>query len=289
MNDNTPIEALNYCVSFIDMLGQRLQFQNEGLLPKYESSEEKKQFNDRVRNTIARVYELQRASDAFMKAALGLKSPVREKLPPDGKRLYDQLNEVHLKQQRWSDGIVYFVSLAEGDVKCPMGGVYTVLLASATMFFVFLAGKLPVRGSIDIAWGAELHEGELYGPAIARAYELESEVAQYPRIVVGPRVVDYLVANIKNPASDIYSKHNCNLAKTCYDILAVDFDGYHIANYLGDGFRQIITKDLHQELYNNSMKFVEEQCKRWQIERNTKLASRYNHLLAYFLDHSKSE
>lgn len=289
MNGKAPIDAVNYCVSFIDILGQRLQFQNEGLLPNYESSEDKETFNNKVRNTIGRVHELQRASDAFIKAALGHKSPVREKLPPAHKRLYDELNQVHLTQQRWSDGIVYFVSLREGDVKCPMGGVYTVLLAAGTICFVFLAGKLPVRGSIDIAWGTELHKGELYGPAIAKAYELESEVAQYPRIVVGPRVVDYLVANIKNSASDIYSQHNRNLAKTCLDILALDFDGYHIIHYLGDGFREIITKDLHQELYQNSISFIHEQCKKWKTERNTKLALRYDHLLRYFVAHSKSE
>lgn len=283
MDNKEPLNAANYCVSFIDLLGQRLEFQNEGLLPKYESEEEKKKFNDKVRNTIGRIYELQRASDGFLKGALEYKDPSIEQLQPNLKSIYDKIKEIRLKQQRWSDGIVHFVSLMEGDVKCPMGGVYTVMLSAGGLCFLGLAAKMPLRGSIDIAWGVELHEGELYGPAVAKAYELESEIAQYPRIVVGPEVVNYLIWNINNPDTDIYSQCNRQFAKTCYEMLAEDFDGYWIMHYLGDGFRKIVAMEsFHQELYKESLSFIQEQRTKWKNEKNAKLLLRYNQLLSCF-------
>jgi hypothetical protein len=290
MNNKELYNIANYCVSFIDLLGQRLEYKDEGLVPEFKSAEEKEKFiNNKLRNTIGRIITLQHASDSFVKAALENISPQREELQPDVKRLNDEMKEVRLKQQRWSDGLFYFISLMEGNVKCPMVGVYTVLSNAGSLCFVFLAGKLPLRGSIDIAWAAELYEGELYGAAVAKAYELESQVAQYPRIVVGQRVIDYLIDNMNNPASDIYRKYNRNLAKICYDMLAQDSDGYHFVHYLGDVFHKMVTKSLHKELYQNSMKFVLEQCKKWKDEQNTKLSFRYNHLLSYFLAHPPSE
>ena len=289
MNNKETINIANYCVSFIDILGQRSEYKNEGLLRKYESTEDKEKFEIKVQNTIGKIDYLQRTADNFVNRVLNYKSPEREMLSPDRKDIYDKLKEVHLNRQRWSDGLVYFISLEEGDVKCPVNGVHIQLITTCFLCFFGLANKIPLRGSIDIAWAAELHKGELYGAALAKAYELESQVAQYPRIVVGTRAVDYLIANMNNPPSDIYGEHNRALAKTCYDMLAQDFDGYYVAHYLGGVFQQMVTRNLHNDLYQPSLNFIREQCKKWKDERNTKLSSRYSHLLSYFLSHSPSE
>jgi hypothetical protein len=289
MNEREPLNIGNYCVSFIDLLGQRLEYKNEGRLPNFKSAEEKEQFIDKLRSTIGRIENLQLTSNKFLTAALEYKSPLREKLPSRVKTVFDEAREVRLKQQRWSDGLVYFVSLMEGEVKCPMSGVYTLLVTSGSLCFLGLAGKLPLRGSVDIAWAAELHERELYGAAVAKAYELESQVAQYPRIVVGPRVVEYLITNVQSPASDIYTECSRGLAKMSYSMLDVDSDGYHYVNYLGDAFHRAVTGDLHQELYEDSLKFIQQQGKKWRDERNTVLSLRYQHLLSYFLANPTSE
>jgi len=289
MNNEERLKLGNYCVSFIDLLGQRLEYQNEGLLPKFDSDEEKANFINKLKNTIGRINDLQRASNTFLKAALGYRSPERELLPPDQQRLYDETKEVYFKQQRWSDGLFYFAPLMEGKAKCPIGGVYTMLVSTGSLCFLGLAKKMPLRGSIDIAWATEFHEGELYGAAVAKAYELENYVAQYPRIVVGPRVIDYLTDNMNNSVPDIYGQYNRAVAKTCYDMLSLDSDGYHFVHYLGDVFHKIVTRDLHQQLYQESMNFILEQRKKWGQERNTKLAFRYNHLMSYFLGYPLSK
>ena len=288
MNNKEPLKIANYCVSFIDLLGQRLEYKDQSTLPKFNSAEEREQFLEKLRNTIGAIDELQRDSDSFLNTALSHQSPLREQLQPDLKPLYDEMREVHFKRQRWSDGLVYFISLADGNVKCSMVGVYFLLIATGSLCFFGLAKKRPMRGAIDIAWATELLEGELYGAAVARAYELENQVAQYPRIVVGPKAVDYLIDNMKNPASDIYSKFNQSLAKTCYSMLTQDSDGYHFVHYLGDVFYKNVSMKTHQELYQHSIQFVLEQCEKWKGERNTKLSLRYSHLLSYFLAHPPS-
>lgn len=289
MNNKETLNIVNYCVSFIDLLGQRLEYKNEGLLPKYESTEEKEKFKIKVQNTIGKIDFLQLSADIFLNGVLNYKSPEREMLSPDRKAIYDKIKEVRLNRQRWSDGLVYFISLEEGKVQCPIQGVYIQLITNCYLCFFGLANRIPLRGSMDIAWAAELHKGELYGAAVAKAYELETCVAQYPRIVVGQRVIDYIIINMNKPASNIYDEVDKKFAKICFDMLAQDFDGYYVAHYLGGVFQQMVTSNLHNDLYQASLNFIREQCKKWKDERNIKLSSRYSHLLSYFLSHSPSE
>ena len=289
MNNKETLNIVNYCVSFIDLLGQKSEYKNEGLLPKCESTEEKEKFKIKVQNTIGKIDSMQCDADNFVNKVLNYRSPEIEMLPPNQIDTYNKIKEVHLSIQGWSDGLVYFISLEEGDVKCPIQGVYIQLITNCYLCFSRLAKRIPLRGSMDIAWAAELHKGELYGAAVAKAYELESQVAQYPRIVVGQRVIDYIIINMNKPASNIFDKNDRTFAKICLDMLAQDFDGYYVAHYLGSAFRQMVTRNLHKDLYQASLNFIREQCKKWKDERNTKLSSRYSHLLSYFLSHSPSE
>lgn len=280
------LKIANYCLCFIDILGQLEQYKNEGLLPPFKSNEEKDQFRDKIKKTIIPIDDLQKTSEDMLRASTNYESPLRKSLDEPQKHIYDKMNEESIKQQRWSDGLVYFVSLLEGNVKCPMAGIYKLFSLSGNLCYLGLAKKRPLRGAIDIAWALELHDGELYGAAVAKAYELESKVAQYPRIVVGKRTVDYLMANINNPLSDIYTEYNRNLSKTCLNMLASDADGYHFIHYLGNTFNHYVSDNALEELYNKALAFVTEQCDKWHNEHNTKLALRYSHLYSYFLEHN---
>jgi hypothetical protein len=43
----------------------------------------------------------------------------------------------------------------------------------------------PIRGAVEVGKGFEWPEGGVYGPIMADVYELESQIAYYPRIVIG--------------------------------------------------------------------------------------------------------
>ena len=52
--------------------------------------------------------------------------------------------------------------------------------------------KRPVRIGVAIGVSAELRDNELYGKAVADAYEAEAYLAKYPRAVLSNEVVHYL-------------------------------------------------------------------------------------------------
>jgi aminoglycoside/choline kinase family phosphotransferase len=166
-----------------------------------------------------------------------------------------------------------------------MNGVFGLFCLAGTLCFLGLANKRPVRGAIEIAWGVELYPGELYGAAVARAYELESDVAQYPRIVVGSEAVKYLRLHLANTELDPFSLNDKALAELCLSMLVQDIDGYWLLHYLGEEFQYAVSHSHHAELYTAALNFVHEQLSAHQANRNTKISFRYSHLMQYFDDH----
>jgi len=54
--------------------------------------------------------------------------------------------------------------------------------------------SIVIRGGVTVGKIAKSY-GQLYGPAVVRAYELESQIARYPRIIVGREVFEELDDN----------------------------------------------------------------------------------------------
>ena len=280
--------AFNYCVSFLDLLGQRQALHGQGLLPTLGSEEEKQAFDQAIKDTIGPIQRLQISAEAMMRAALGphKNSPFRSSLAPELQREWGEMQRTHVTTQRWSDGLMLYVCLGDTDVKCPVKGTFNVFALAGGLCFIGLASHCPIRGGIDIAWAVELHKGELYGAAVARAYELESECAQYPRIVVGPRVVDYMKAQKANTGQDRFSRFNGALADVCLSMLTLDADGLWFLDYLGETFQRLVSQEQHPVLYRAALDYVTDQAKHHRVSGNTKLATRYSRLERYFGDHS---
>lgn len=281
------ILAGNYCVSFIDLLGQRAALKGQGLLPPFESEDERKKLNAILRESIGAIIKLQSQAKDMLDGIINpsTESPLRATLPPEQHPIWDEMQRTQVTTQRWSDGLVSFVCLGDKEVKCRMNGVFGLFGLAGTLCLLGLATRHPVRGAIEVAWGVELHPGELYGAAVARAYELESGVAQYPRIVVGPETVRLLEVHRVNPEQDLYSQNDRALATLCLGMLVQDADGYWILHYLGEEFQHAISQSHHAELYAAARKFAFEQLFEHQANLNTKLALRYSHLLQYFDAH----
>jgi hypothetical protein len=56
------------------------------------------------------------------------------------------------------------------------------------------------RGGLTVGW-VHLHDGFVFGPALAEAYRLESRVAVHPRIVVGPKAAEALARDARGGGS----------------------------------------------------------------------------------------
>lgn len=282
-------DAYNYCISFIDLLGQWEEYKNQGLLPQFASGEEREAFSQQIKRSIGVIFDLQKTAENMLKAALSPTSQLKKKLPVELHDSYDQMQKTRVKRQRWSDGFVTFVCLVDTYIKCPMNGVFCLFALAGSLCFLGLAKRHPIRGAIDIAWGVELHEGELYGAAVAQAYKLESDVAQYPRIVVSDRTIGYLEANRKNTDTDCFSKCNSELAKICLSMLMQDVDGSWFIHYLGEEFQSYVSQNQHGDIYHKAIKFIEDESERHRSNRKGKLAFRYSHLQSYFSEHPPSD
>jgi hypothetical protein len=285
--NQNEIAAYNYCVCFIDLLGQREAMHGQGLLPIFHTSDERIAFKDVIKRTIKPIYDLQEQAAHLMDAVMNkrLESPLRANLPLGLQSEWDEMQRTAIKSQHWSDGLVQFVCLGDTSIKCPMNGIFGLFGTAGISCLIGLSYHTPLRGAIDIAWGVELRGGELYGPVIARAYELESECAQYPRIIVSSRTIDYLRATINTTEDDRFSQFNRALANICLAMLTEDADGYAILHYLGEEFQKTILRETQVGLYQDALAFIEEQGEKHRASNNTKLALRYNHLLGYFHAH----
>jgi len=286
-NSDSELLAGNYCVSFIDLLGQRAALQGQGLLPSFDSEDERKKLNAILRESIGSIIKLQSQAEDMLQGILqqNPESSFRAALPPEQHALWDEMQLTRATTQRWSDGLMSFVSLGDRKMKCRMNGVFGLFCLAGTLCFLGLANHRPVRGAIEIAWGVELFPGELYGAAVARAYELESEIAQYPRIVIGSEMVNFLKAHLNNPEQDPFSQNDKALAEICLNMIIQDTDGYWLLHYLGEAFQYAVSHSHHAELYAAALNFVHEQLLEHQANLNTKLAFRYSHLLQYFDAH----
>src|SRR5207249_12066685 len=77
--------------------------------------------------------------------------------------------------------------------------------------------------------------GEIYGTALERAYLLECNVAQYPRIVIGEELWNYLNCVLREfgNRSDGLARAITAIAEKCIGLIAKDTDGQSILDYLG--------------------------------------------------------
>ena len=104
--------------------------------------------------------------------------------------------QLHCSVYGLSDAVVIAVPLAEKTTDdCifrAVRGVTISLLAIAGLAIRAFATEVAFRGGMDVGIATMLDGCEVYGPALARAYCLESEAAEYPRVVVGGDLVRFL-------------------------------------------------------------------------------------------------
>jgi len=278
--DNDGLFASNYVAAFMDVLGQQDRLRSFIVMPDTDDPDQREKFLAALKETLGVIVDLHDSCSSFFDAFE--KESLRGTVPPDRQKIYENMCKSHIGFQRFSDGIVGFVSLADSVVKCPVKGIFGLLAACGMVCLRGLAGKHPVRAGIELGWGVELRPNELYGAVIPKAYHMESEVAQYPRAAVGDDLVAYLRSFQDAREDGIYTQFNGVLATMCLDLLSVDTDGIVFVDYLGVGFKKHVAAELDSAVVKAAFEFVVDQCVFWGRRRNTKLVSRYLMLRDYF-------
>lgn len=171
----------------------------------------------------------------------------------------DNMKLTPIKQQIFSDNIVF---AQEINTKNTVYQVFNfILFVSAYLHQALLAGFL-VRGGITI--------GDLYidntfvsGKALIKAYQLESQIAIYPRVVI-----DFDVFGILSTLDDMIMK---NFSLPVGDDLI----------YCIDGFRVIFRPPGKRIVLEKIRKAILETCK---YERNFKIVQKHLWVITQFND-----
>ena len=89
----------------------------------------------------------------------------------------------------------------------------------------FRAGTF-FRGGIEIGAGIELSDGDLYGPVLNNVHQLEEKVANYPRVVIGKRL-DNFIHSEGQPVDIEYFPNSAlaNARDICKGLVCQDNDG----------------------------------------------------------------
>jgi len=280
-----------YGAAFLDLLGQSEILERITELPNPDNKEEVAAFFGLIKQSFGLVDML---NDTFKKniATLGEESSIAKGLPDDQRKQMRVFHSRPIKLHRFSDGVVVFASVREQPDEpalAALSAIWGLLSGCCTIYLIFLSQGYPLRGGIDLGIGLEYKEGELYGPAVHRAYKLESGIAQYPRIVIGEELIKYLQSFESRTAPAGTSENEQKMlfgakqiAAKCIKLMARDVDGRMILDCLGDSFRlSFIEVGLGQTVYS-AFDCVQAQLKDAREKKNFKLASRYLMLHQYF-------
>ncbi|MBA4419087.1 MAG: hypothetical protein C0392_14455 [Syntrophus sp. (in: bacteria)] len=267
-----------YVVAFLDLLGQQDVLRKMTVLPNVENQGEVAVFKQKVAELYRPLYGLQ----SFFRTSItpfiegGLDETA---FPPLEQELLKQFRSTPVFYRHFSDSLIVHIPLRNDMGKFQCHAIYRVLAATAMTFLSCLVHSWTIRGGIELGLAMDIEEGEVYGPALARAYRLESKVAQYPRIVIGEELVRYLQMVAGQKAVTAEETAHSSSATRSLGLLAVDDDGCTFLDWLGTDIRS--TFQEHAALVRTAYNFIIQESIKHKEDRNSKLGFRYTLLRNY--------
>jgi hypothetical protein len=130
-----------------------------------------------------------------------------------------------------------------------------------------------LRGGITVG-DVALSYGQLFGPAVVRGYALESQVARFPRVVVGGEVLEELKIN---PALWVHDA-DYDLRAT-RSLLRRDFDGEYFVDYLRVIEEELDERSEYPAMLDQHYEFIKRGLKRYKD--NASILAKYKWLREY--------
>jgi hypothetical protein len=269
----------HYFIAYVDLVGQREALRTMLSIPT--TSEEKDEFLALARNSLGRVLEVR---EWFKKYFAAVKRPVFDltHLPAELRDVIRTVREDACNVYVLSDSIVIAVPLHD---KCEhakaLSGIQTGLFALCGMAACAFAAGVALRGGLDIGIATVIDGNEVYGPAFVRAYELESQVAEYPRFALGTELVEFLDGVGSQKPRTVFEELAKRFAVECRQVIVQDTDGRQMVDFLGKTAKDTLA--LPSEVFPQGLAFVQQEYEKFRKADNEKLASRYFRLLQYYL------
>ena len=268
-----------YVVCIIDLLGQRQKLAGWSRLPA--DGKPTPDFMGAMKDSVGTVLWFREKFAEFFNEfeKTQLDTQQLNSLSPQQRKLFDRFRYSNLQIQQFADTFVFFAPIRNEHGDRTIEPVFRIVSACCMAMLLSLAAKMPLRGAISIGSGAQLQPGSLYGPALVTAHHLESEIAQFPRVVVDDELSRYLSGSgySDDPMIETLS---LKLAETCRSFLCADSDNRFIVDFLGEASKGISggpIMDMVKPLYD----FVRNEHDRFLQLGDQKLVERYAALLKY--------
>lgn len=282
---NDSLFFQNYLIIFLDVLGQRQTLREIKQIPLIE--EEKTNFIQKLKKTFGTVDFLRNSFKDYFEASNSFKTDL-SLVPPELAQEFKACQKSEAYFYGFSDSIIIAVPLMSNDENCTaMNGIFTALVATAGISLLAMAGKTALRGGLDVGVAAQIQKNEIYGPALERAYYLESNIAEYPRFVVGNEFLEYLWWVKNSEYKTIRGEVAKEQAKLCRTFITQDSDGFFMIDFLGESLKNAAGDSIDLKIVKSAYEFLVSQHKKFVGQQNLKLISRYFRILNYF--HSRAK
>ncbi len=268
----------NYVVLFLDVLGQKEEIFRYRLVPDDSPDVRRVVLQTagtvrELRNRALRVLRVDPDTE-FMKSLSAEQQAELKKATHSEARV----------SQTLSDALVIStpVGTDADNFTTVVNGIYLALLTSSWLQLTALASGHAIRGGMDLGWGVLLDDSEVYGAALASAYQLESSRADYPRVVCGSVLRDFLETVVSQKSKSKLAEVAAYWANQSRRFMFRDDDGLVAVDFLGEGFHYVAHR--HREIdsiVEPAFEFVWSECDRFTTYGPDKLARRYQRLECY--------
>ncbi len=269
-----------YLVVYVDVLGQKDILRRIKAIPT--NKEEVEEFHDLVKESVGKVELIRDLFQALFDEYNSL-DPDTSLVRPEQQEMFLASQKSNLHLYGLSDAVVAYVPLMGNDENCTaMNGVNAALTATSFLGLHALSQQTPLRAGIDVGIATQIYEKEVYGPALVRAFDLESRLAEYPRYVVGTELLRYLKWVLDQQEISPLGEIAKDMARRCKQMIVQDSDGTYMLDFLGSWVKEAPKEPIKKEMVIEARDFVESQYEKFSKTENHKLAARYYRLMMYF-------
>lgn len=269
-------ELAYYAVALLDVMGQKARVRELRGLPT--SPAEAKVAAEVLRDTVGYLRRVRAQFDRIFKTS-NTTTPIFDSIPEEKKSLARSMRSREVTYRWLSDSLIATVPLRNENEHCtPMNGVYAMMWASCVVAIAALANGKSIRGGIDVGWGVPMGGGELYGAALERAYTLESACAEYPRIVVGDEMWNYLSFVEGQQPTTPFGGLARNLARECTRLVVEDADGKRVLDLAGPAIRSL-GRPMGEDIFHLAVGNARNHEARFREAGDVRLADRYKKLI----------
>jgi CYTH domain-containing protein len=274
-----------YIVAMVDLLGQGVQLERFWGIPN--TPKEKKTFDKLARLTFGTVEQFRdriRLLHGSLPRAHVIPMVLEERLTKRQLKVLRGDVEPLVGHQFFTDLALLTMNLSGQRGHRLLVSLYSLLYQLGLLMLTQLAEGVLIRGAVDVGICTELQGGDLYGQAIGRAHTLESQVAVFPRIVIGETLVDYINSfeELRGSADErAIAKEYVNLLHQC---LKQDVDGATILSYLAPIFQSsyFTSSNEFQFVTRSACRFIATLRDRFGPGVSPYLRPRYERLEDYF-------